>query len=129
MDKDNNGFYNVVIFNGETSKAGYHYPGLAEKLKEHLSKGSVPVYLHQSGTGYSPKPDSSKLCGELRSLDFNEADKLIMAHFKPFGPQGQFADMVLDMGKPTFGIRGQGKKRKDGKMELDRLISIDFLPG
>lgn len=129
MEKDNNGYYTINLFNGKSNLNNHSYSSMEEALKKRFEKGPIPVFIQGSASQLTRRAGSdSHLCGTLLHPNFNETDMLITANFMPKGPQGQFADMALDMGRPTFAIRGHGKKRTDGKFDLVNLVSIDFVP-
>jgi hypothetical protein len=142
MEPDKDGNYTVMIFDGNRpNRAGYQYGDLAKAIKDKIAKsGPIPVC-------YGPPIDSAttvntdRICGVMDHPTFLEESGVIMANFKPSGAFGGAADIIINatptanfsvaaMGKPRspkFGVRALGQRHRDGKFDIEQLISIDFI--
>lgn len=139
MKPDENGYYLVPLFSKGESRLGHSYDGVAKAIRKAFERGPIPVTM-------GPVPDNirdasivdiSRICGVIKEPKFLEESEIIQGLFKPSPSTQKFIDDLLSpqppsfsirQGSPRFGIRGQASHDSNGKLQLDRIISIDLLP-
>lgn len=139
MKPDAEGYYLIPIFSSEQTRGNHTYDDIAKAVRAACSRGPIPVTMGPLPTNEFELRcvDPSRICGIIKEPKFLEESEIIQGLFKATPGNQQFIDNLLSpqppsfsirQGSPRFGIRGLASHDKNGKLQMDQIISIDLLP-
>ncbi|QFP93194.1 hypothetical protein [Serratia phage PCH45] len=157
MQKDENGNYHIVVYDGNRPGNEHQYLDIAQAINKSFSrKGQLfceldrPVVDTKDLLGAIERlrtVDVSRVCGVITDVKYDHEGQLITADFKPNGPMAEAAKSLLARGQvehrsfsirtndptphlntsPRFGYRGIGTPRPDGSVKLDHVVCWDLI--
>lgn len=157
MEKDKDGNYNIVIYDGNYHGKTHEYNDIKQAIQKALQRTDHfkcelgrPVLTGTNTIDHLSRMlsvDHENVCGYITGIKYNEEGVLITANFQPGGPRADAAVNMLNIPAPTtkfsirgkgnenpahhvphFGYRGLGIPQPDGSLKMDRIICWDLVP-
>lgn len=157
MEKDENGNYHIVVYDGNRPGNEHQYLDIAQAINKSFSRKShlfcelgrpvVDTGDLLASIERLRRVDVDRVCGVITDVKYNHEGELITANFRPNGPLAEIATKMIEQGSvenrsfsirsndptphlntsPRFGYRGIGTPGSDGKVKLDHVVCWDLI--